>query len=56
MNVDRFSMYFTFILTSMSCLAEMTSQLFLKNAVKLWGVPVSIINDQDGRFLGTFKT
>ncbi|KAA0047475.1 uncharacterized protein E5676_scaffold507G00670 [Cucumis melo var. makuwa] len=54
--IDRFSKYVTFIPTAKQCSAEMTTQLFFKHVVKLWGVPTSIVSDRDGRFIGSFRT
>ncbi|TYK28654.1 reverse transcriptase [Cucumis melo var. makuwa] len=54
--IDRFSKYATFIPTTKHCSAEMTAQLFFKHVVKLWGVPISIVSDRDGRFIGSFWT
>lgn len=54
--IDRFSKYATFIPTTKQCSAKLITQLFIKHVVKLWGVPTSILNDRDGRFIGTFWT
>ncbi|KAI5678652.1 hypothetical protein M9H77_09602 [Catharanthus roseus] len=45
--VDRFSKYATFIPAPTDCTAEKTARLFLKNVVKLWGVPSNIVSDRD---------
>ncbi|KAI5675744.1 hypothetical protein M9H77_06694 [Catharanthus roseus] len=54
--VDRFSKYATFIPAPTDCTAEVTARLFLKNVVKLWGVPSNIVSDRDPRFTGRFWT
>ncbi|KAI5662326.1 hypothetical protein M9H77_21649 [Catharanthus roseus] len=54
--VDRFSKYATFIPAPIDCTAEETARLFLKNVVKLWGVPSTIVSDRDPRFTGRFWT
>ena len=54
--IDRFSKYVTFIPTTKLYTAELTTQLFFKYIVKLWGVPTSIASDRDGRFIDTFWT
>ncbi|KAI5652974.1 hypothetical protein M9H77_30161 [Catharanthus roseus] len=54
--VDRFSKYATFIPAPTDCTAEETARLFLKNVVKLWGVPSNIVSDRDPRFTGRFWT
>ncbi|TYK01231.1 reverse transcriptase [Cucumis melo var. makuwa] len=54
--INRFSKYATFIPTTKQCSAEMTTQLFFKHVVTLWGVPTSIVSDRDGRFIGSFWT
>jgi len=43
--VDRFSMYVVFVPTKMPCGAEQTAELFFKNIVKYWGMPLSIMSD-----------
>ena len=45
--VDKLSKYAPFIPTPNMCSAEITAQLFFKHIVKLWEVPVNIINDLD---------
>ena len=52
--VDRFSKYATFIPATKKCPAEKAARLFLKNVVKYWGIPQSIISDRDGHFIGRF--
>ena len=54
--VDRFSKYAVFVPTKMPCGAERTSELFFKNIVKYWGLPLSIMFDRDPRFIGRFWT
>ena len=43
--VDRFSKYTTFIPATKECPVEEAARLFLKNVVKYWGIPQSIISD-----------
>ena len=52
--VDHFSKYATFVPTKLPCGAEMTAELFFKNVVKYWGIPMSIVSDRDSRFTGKF--
>ena len=54
--VDRFSKYATFIAAPTDCTAEEAAKLFLRNIVKLWGVPESIVSDRDPRFTRRFWT
>ncbi|KAJ4971910.1 hypothetical protein NE237_005009 [Protea cynaroides] len=54
--VDRFSKYATFIAAPRDCTVEEAARLFLKNIVKYWGVPRTIISDRDPRFTGKFWT
>lgn len=54
--VDRFSKYATFIPAPQACTAAAAAQLFFKNVVKLWGLPVDIASDRDTRFTGRFWT
>jgi hypothetical protein len=54
--VDRFSKYATFIAAPTDCTAEEAARLFMKNVVKYWGVPRTIISDRDPRFTGRFWT
>ena len=54
--IDRFSKYVTFIATRKSCSAEVTTQLFFRHVVKLWGIATSIVSDRDPRFTRTFWT
>ncbi|KAI5674227.1 hypothetical protein M9H77_14591 [Catharanthus roseus] len=54
--VNRFSKCATFIPAPTDCTAEETARLFLKNVVKLWGVPSNIVSDRDPRFTGRFWT
>ncbi|KAL5808962.1 hypothetical protein ACOSQ3_029653 [Xanthoceras sorbifolium] len=54
--VDRFSKYATFIAAPTDCTAEQAARLFLRNVVKYWGVPRTIISDRDPRFTGKFWT
>ena len=44
--MDRFSKYATFVSTPKLCSTELTTQLFFKHIVKLWGIPSSIISDR----------
>lgn len=52
--VDKLSKYAPFIPTPNMCSAEITAQLFFKHIVKLWEVPVNIINDLDDWFTRMF--
>eukprot|EP00253_Pinus_taeda_P026665 PITA_26665 len=54
--VDRFSKYVVFVPTKIPCGAERTAELFFKNIVKYWGIPLSIVSDRDPRFTGRFWT
>jgi len=54
--VDCFSKYVVFVPTKMPCGAERTAKLFFKNLVKYWGMPLSIVLDQDVLFIGRFCT
>ena len=54
--VDRFSKYAVFVPKKMPCGAERTAELFFKNIVKYWGMPLSIVSDRDPRFTGRFWT
>ncbi|KAL5733418.1 hypothetical protein ACOSQ2_033110 [Xanthoceras sorbifolium] len=54
--VDRFSKYATFIAAPTDCTAEQAARLFLRNVVKYWGVPRTIISDRDPRFIGKLWT
>ena len=54
--IDQFSKYVTFIPTTKLCSTELTAQLFFKHIVKLSGIPINIVCDLDGRFVGTFWT
>ncbi|XP_016675407.1 uncharacterized mitochondrial protein AtMg00860-like [Gossypium hirsutum] len=50
----EFLKYATFILATKECPSEEADRLFLRHVVKYKGVPLSIINDRDGRFTGQF--
>ena len=52
--VDHFSKYVVFVPTKMHCGAERTVELFFKNIVKYWGMPLSIVSDRDPRFTSRF--
>ena len=54
--VERFSKYTTFVPTPKSCNGKTTTQLFFQHVAKLWGIPMSIINDHNARFTRTFRT
>lgn len=54
--VDRFSKYATFIAASIDCTAEEATRLFLKNVVKYWGIPQTIVSDREPRITGRFWT
>ncbi|KAL5758005.1 hypothetical protein ACOSP7_020616 [Xanthoceras sorbifolium] len=40
----------------MNCTAKQAARLFLRDVVKYWSVPRTIINDRDPRFMGKFWT
>lgn len=52
--VDWFSKYVTFIPAPHAVSAEMTAKLFVRNIVKLWGIPLDRVSDRDARFTGRF--
>ena len=52
--MDRFSKYGTFVPMPKECAAEMTVKLFMKNIVKLYGIPTDIVSDHDTRFTERF--
>lgn len=52
--VDRFSKYAVFIACKTSCIAEKAAELFFKNVVKNWGIPLNIVSDRDPRFTSSF--
>ncbi|TYK04903.1 putative mitochondrial protein [Cucumis melo var. makuwa] len=54
--IDRFSKYDTFIPTTNLSSAELTPYFFFKHVVNLSRVSMSIVSNQDGRFMGTFWT
>ncbi|KAL5835883.1 hypothetical protein ACOSQ3_015435 [Xanthoceras sorbifolium] len=54
--VDRLSKYATFIAAPTDCTAEQAARLFLRDVVKYWGVPRTIISDRDPRFTEKFWT
>ena len=54
--VDRFSKYVVFVPTKIPCGAERIAELFFKNMVRYWGMPLSIVSDRDPRFTGRFWT
>lgn len=54
--VDCFSKYVVFVTTKIPCGAEQTADLFFKNIVKYWGMPLSIVSDRDPCFIGRFWT
>ena len=45
--VDRFLKYATFVPMPKKCTVEMMAKLFMKNIVKLWGIPSDNVSDQD---------
>ena len=53
---DHFSKYVVFVPTKIPCGAEWTAELFFKNIVKYWGMPLSIALDRDPRFTSQFWT
>ena len=52
--VDRFSKYATFVPMPKECAVEITAKLFMKNIVKLRGIPTDIVSDRDTQFTGRF--
>ncbi|KAK4843383.1 hypothetical protein QYF36_007400 [Acer negundo] len=54
--VERFFKYTIFIAAPNVCPIEKEAELFFKNVVKHFGVPVDIVNDRDARFTGKFWT
>lgn len=52
--VDRFSKNAIFIECKTSCSAEEAIELFFKNVVKNWGIPLNIVSDRDPRFTSSF--
>ena len=54
--VDRFSKYAVFVAAPPTCSADHVAQLFVKNVVKYWGLPETIVSDRDPRFTGRFWT
>lgn len=54
MIVDRLSNSAHFLSVRMTYLMEQFAILYIQEIVKLYGVPVSIVSDQDSRFLSNF--
>ena len=54
--VDHFSKYVVFVPTKILCGGEQTAELFFKNIVKYWGMPLSIVSDRDPCFTDRFWT
>lgn len=54
MIVDRLSNSANFLSVRMTYLMEQFAILYIQEIVKLYGVPVSIVSDQDSRFLSNF--
>jgi len=54
--VDRYSKYAAFIFAPKECFVEQVSHLLFKHVVRYWGLPRSIVSDQDTRFTGLFWT
>ena len=54
--VDRFSKYAVFMAAPQACTANAAAELFLKNVVKIFGLPKDVINDREARFTGKFWT
>ena len=52
--VDRFSKYAIFVPAPATCSAADTAKLFVRNVIKHWGIPESIVSDRDARFTGKF--
>lgn len=54
MIVDRLSNSANFLSVRMTYLMEQFAILYIQEIVRLYGVPVSIVFDQDSRFLSNF--
>ena len=54
--VDRYSKCTTFIAAPVDCKVDEAAHLFVKQIVKLWGVPKSIVSDRNPQFTGRFFT
>ena len=54
--VDRFSKYAVFMAAPQACTANAAAELFLKNVVKIFGLPKDVISDRDAQFTGKFWT
>ena len=54
--VDRFSKYVVFMAAPQAYTANAAAELFLKNVVKIFGLPKDVISDRDARFTGKFWT
>lgn len=52
--VDQFLKYVIFSIATHTCSAEIATNLFFKNVVKHFGVPLDIVNDRDTRFTSRF--
>ena len=52
--VDRFSKYTIFMAAPQSCTVNAATELFLKNVVKIFGLPKDVISDRDARFTRKF--
>ena len=54
--VDRFTKRAHFVSHRMTDSAEDVAQLFLREVVRLHGMPISIVSDRDSRFMSNFWT
>ena len=52
--VDRLTKSANFLLISMKYLLEKLAKLYLDKIIRLHGIPVSIVSDQDPRFVSWF--
>ena len=54
--VDCFSKYVVFVPTKIPCGSERTTELFFKNILKYWGMPLSMVSNRDPHFTSRFWT
>ena len=52
--VGRFSKYASFVLMPKECATELTAKFFMKNIVKLWGIPSDIVSNRDTQLTRRF--
>ena len=52
--VDRFTKLVHFLVVRMTCTLEEFGKLYIREIVRLLGVPISIVSDQDPRFTAHF--